>query len=158
MKRRFAVSILIPLMMICSCQKQDSTVDQQLAQQKAELDAREKALDERLNALDQKLNGLDQKVRTLAAKENTAMSTQTVPPDVQSQDVMRDVEQMKALMADPSRLNSAKTEKERLTQERRAQRQAGLGALESQRPSKPIGSGMAVLPAAENSPTPSSTP
>jgi chromosome segregation ATPase len=158
MKKILILPILISCTMICSCQKEDSAGDQLLAQQKAELTAREKALDERLNALDQRLNGLDQKVRTLAAKENTTRSTQTVPPDVQSQDVMRDVEQMKALMADPSRLNSAKTEKERLTQERRAQRQAGLGALESQRPSKPSGSGMAVLPAAENSPTPSSTP
>jgi len=37
--------------MICACQKQDSAVDAQLVQRKAELDAREKALDEKEKAL-----------------------------------------------------------------------------------------------------------
>ena len=51
--------MLISFAMICSCQKQDSAAEQ-LAQRKAELDAREKALDERekvrckVKALDEK--------------------------------------------------------------------------------------------------------
>jgi hypothetical protein len=38
--------MLISLAMVCCCQKQDAAAEQQLAQRKAELDAREKALDE----------------------------------------------------------------------------------------------------------------
>jgi len=51
MKKIFVLSMLISFAMICSCQKQDSAAEQQRAQQKAELDAREKALDEREKAL-----------------------------------------------------------------------------------------------------------
>ena len=51
MKRLFTLSMLISFAMICSCQKQDSAAEQQLAQRKAELDAHEKALDEKEKAL-----------------------------------------------------------------------------------------------------------
>jgi hypothetical protein len=51
MKKILVLSLLIPFALVCSCQKQDSTAEQQLAQRKAELDAREKALDEREKAL-----------------------------------------------------------------------------------------------------------
>jgi hypothetical protein len=51
MKRLFLLSMLIPMAMVCSCQKQDAGAEQQLAQRKAELDTREKALDEREKAL-----------------------------------------------------------------------------------------------------------
>ena len=44
----FVLSMLISFAMICSCQKQDSAAEQQLAQRKTELDARETALIERL--------------------------------------------------------------------------------------------------------------
>ena len=45
MKKIVILSMLISFGMICSCQKQDSAAEQQLAQRKAELDAREQALD-----------------------------------------------------------------------------------------------------------------
>jgi len=51
MKKLVALSTLIALAMVCSCQKQDTAAEQQLAQRKAGLDAREKALDEREKAL-----------------------------------------------------------------------------------------------------------
>ena len=51
MKKLFVLSMLIPLAMVCSCQKQSAAADQQLAQRKADLDTREKALDEREKAL-----------------------------------------------------------------------------------------------------------
>src|SRR5882724_12846262 len=54
MKKMFVLSMLISLAMICSCQKQDSTVEAQLAQRKVELDSREQALDEREKALEQR--------------------------------------------------------------------------------------------------------
>ena len=47
MKKLFALPMLISFAMIYSCQKQDSVAEQQLAQRKTELDAREKALAER---------------------------------------------------------------------------------------------------------------
>jgi hypothetical protein len=50
MKKLFTLTMLISFAMICSCQKQDSAAEQQLAQRKAELDAREKALAEREKA------------------------------------------------------------------------------------------------------------
>jgi len=52
MKKVFAVSMLTSLAMICSCQKQDSTAEAQLAQRKTELDLREEALVERQKAVD----------------------------------------------------------------------------------------------------------
>ena len=54
MKKLFVLSMLIPLAMVCSCQKQDAAAEQQLAQRKAELDTREKALDEREKALSER--------------------------------------------------------------------------------------------------------
>ena len=54
MKKLFALSMLIPLAMVCSCQKQDAAAEQQLAQRKVELDTREKALDEREKALSER--------------------------------------------------------------------------------------------------------
>src|SRR5262245_786808 len=51
MKKMFVLSMLISLLMICSCQKQDSAAETQLAQRKAELDAREKAVAEKEKAL-----------------------------------------------------------------------------------------------------------
>ena len=66
--------------MICSCQKQDSAAEQQLAQQKAEPDARETPLIERLNALDEKVNALDKKVKALAEKEQTTLNAGRLLP------------------------------------------------------------------------------
>src|SRR6266704_1265647 len=52
MKNFFVLSMLISFALICSCQKQTSTGEQQqLAQRQAELDAREKALGENENAI-----------------------------------------------------------------------------------------------------------
>ncbi len=155
MKKAVVQSILISLtIVICSCQKKDSSAEQQLAQQKAELEARDQALDERMNALNEKVNTLSARVKALAERERSTADTQTAPPDVQPQDVVRDVARMKALMGNPALRSSAGAEKDRITQERHAQRQAGLGQLQNQKQSKSKMSGI-VLPAAENSPTPS---
>ena len=51
MKKLFVLLMIIPLAMVCSCQKQNAAAEQQFAQRKAELDTREKALDEREKAL-----------------------------------------------------------------------------------------------------------
>jgi hypothetical protein len=148
--------------MICSCQKQDSAAEQQLAQQKTALDAREKALDEREKELILRETVLNERGDALAKKEKAAANARTIAPDVQSRDAVRDAAEAKAerdrkiqqlppeiraLIPDAPQMNSARAEKERRTQERLAQRQRKLEM-----------SGGAIFPAPEaTSPTPSST-
>jgi uncharacterized protein (DUF3084 family) len=162
MKKNFILSMLISFAMICSCQKQDSAAEQQLAQQKTALDAREKALGEREQELNLRETVLNERGNALAKKEKAAANARTIAPNVQSQDAVRDAAEAKAerdrriqqlppeiraLIPDPSQVNSAKAGKERRTQERLAQRQRKLEM-----------SGGAIFPAPEaTSPTPSST-
>ena len=149
MKKFFALSMLISLAMICSCQKQDSTAEQQLAQRKAELDTREKALDEREKAL--------------AEREKVRARAPTIPSDIQSRPQVRDPAQVKAererrlqqlppdlqgLIADPSQ---GRDETDTRMQERLAQRQRRMEQLQRARMAhavKPFG-------AEATSPTPS---
>ena len=77
MKKIFLVSILISFAMICSCQRQDSAADAQLAQRKSELDARETALGE-------KEKTLDARERALAEREKAVANTSTIRPELQS--------------------------------------------------------------------------
>jgi hypothetical protein len=70
MKKLFTLTMLIWFALICSCQKQDSAAERQLAQRKVELDAREKALDEREKA-------------TANMKAEKERRMQQLPPDVQ---------------------------------------------------------------------------
>jgi hypothetical protein len=171
MKKMFVLSMLICFAMICSCQKQDSAADQQLAQRKTELDAREDALIERLNALDEKVNALDKRLHALAEKnEKSKANVQTIPPDAQSQDVIRDEAQTKAerdrrieefraeiraRIPNPSKVTAGDPAK----QARPAPRQLGPEDLQrqwQQNLDKAKMSRKAVFPAAEaGSPTPS---
>jgi hypothetical protein len=175
MKKIFILSMLISFGMICSCQKQDSAAEQQLAERKAELDAREQALDERVNVLDERVNALDEKVKVLAEKEKATTNARTILSGVQDQ--ILDPAQVKAesdtrieqplpnagvLIADPSQVNSAADEKDRLRKERLAQSQPGPEEVQRRRQRKLEAtqkwrmSGAAVSPAAEaTSPTPS---
>ena len=108
MKKLFVLSMLIPCALVCSCQKQDSTAEQQLAQRKTELDAREKALDEREKALATREN-LAAKPRIPAVPRVAPAEPQrTVPPE------------LKGLIADPSQ---GRADREQRMQERLAQRQ-----------------------------------
>jgi hypothetical protein len=83
MKKTFALSLLIPFALICSCQKQDSTAEEQLAQRKTELDAREKALDEREKALAEREKLLARPRVVPVPRPAPAESQRTVPPDLQ---------------------------------------------------------------------------
>jgi len=163
MKRIFVLSMLICFAMICSCQKQDSAAEIQLAQQKADLDAREKELDERVNALDERVNALDKKVNAFAEKEKAALNAQTIPTDAQPQisdPAQVKTERDKAIQQVPAEIRTLiphKAESDREKQERRPQTQRGPGQLQSQGQRKLKMFGAAVLPAAEaSSPTPSS--
>jgi hypothetical protein len=127
MKKAFVLSMLIPLVIVCSCQKQDATAEQQLAQRKAELDAREKVLDEREQAL--------------AEREKAVARARMVPTDLQSRAVKRDASAAQAIPA-PSippglvpvpNTAQSKAERERRIQERLAQRQRRLEAAQKMR-------------------------
>jgi outer membrane translocation and assembly module TamA len=164
MKKLFVLTMLISLAMICSCQKQDSAAEQQLAQRKTELDARENALDERLNALDERVNALDKKVKALLEKEQATLSAGTTATGVQGQtpdpaqvtaERDRTIQQFRALIPNPSKVTAGDPAK----QARPAPRQLGPEDLQRQwerKSNKGKMSGEAVFPAAEaGSPTPS---
>ena len=77
MKKIFILSVIISFALICSCQKQDSAAEQELAKRKTELDARENALDERMNALDGKVKALDETVKILAENQKAMANAET---------------------------------------------------------------------------------
>jgi DNA repair exonuclease SbcCD ATPase subunit len=144
MKKISVLSLLIPFALLCSCQKQDSTAEQQLAQRKTELDAREKALDEREKALAER-EKLVAKPRVAAVPRIAPAEPQrTVPPE------------LKGLMADPSQL---RTEREQRMQERLAERQRKMEEVQKMRVPA-LRRNQATAPATEQtaSPSPSPTP
>jgi chaperonin cofactor prefoldin len=151
MKKIFVLSMLISVGMICSCQKQDTAAEQQLAQRKAELDAREKALAER---------------------EKAIAGPRRILPNLQSRGQVRDPAQLKAerdrrLQQLPRDVQALIPDRSRI-QEQLAQRQRRLEELQRMR--MPAGaappaagatsrSSLAASPAAEaTSPSPSPTP
>jgi glucose/arabinose dehydrogenase len=83
MKKTLLLSFLIPFALVCSCQKQDSTAEQQLAQRKTELDAREKALDEREKALAQQEKLVARRRPVPIPRPVPAVPQGTVPADLQ---------------------------------------------------------------------------
>jgi hypothetical protein len=142
MKKVFVLSLLIPFTLFCSCQKQDSTAEQQLAQRKAELDAREKALDEREKALAER----EKSVATARAVPRIfpVSPQRSVPPE------------LKGLMADPSQ---AGTDREQRIQERLAARQRMMEELQKMRAARGLPQTQATAPTTEAaSPSPSPTP
>ena len=168
MKNILVLSMLGSFVMICSCQRKDSTAEQQLAQRKVELDAREEALAERLNSLEEKVNWLDQRMKELAEKEKAAMNARTNPTDTQGQtpepaqmqaERQRVIQQFSTMAPDQRQVQAQKAEKEAEKQQQRGQSQSlqeeKLKAIESKWHSSGMSSG-AVYPApAATSPPPS---
>ena len=153
--------MLISFAMICSCQKQDLAAEQQLAQRKAQLDARENALAEREKAV-------DAREKALAEKEKATASARTIPRGVadpaqvqaeRDRKIQQLPPELQALIAAAPDSSQMKAEKSRMMQERAAQRQLGPEDLNRQwqrKLNKAKMSGEAVFPAAEaGSPTPS---
>ncbi len=157
--------MVISFVMICSCQKQDSAAEQQLAQRKTELDAREDALNEREKMA-------DEREKALAKNEKSRANVRTIPSDAQSQDVTRNAAEAKAerqrriqqlppevraLIPDPAQVTAGDPAK----QKRPAPRQLGPEDLQRQwqnKLDKAKMSGEVVFPGAEaGSPTPSPT-
>jgi hypothetical protein len=127
MKKLFALSMLIPLAMLCSCQKQDAAAEQQLAQRKVELDTREKALDEREKALFEREKAMahaaraaiapaDAQLRALKRDGSSNVSSATIPPGL----VPPDNSQLKA-------------SREKRTEELRSLRQRRMEAIQRMR-------------------------
>ena len=152
MKKVLILSVLISFAMICSCQKQDSVVEQQLAQRKAEADAREKVLDERMNAL-------DERVKALAEKEKAIANTWRTTTDVQAQTfdpAQVQAERDRAIQQFSAEIRSQIPDDSKMKAEREMERQRGLEKLQRQRQRKLELAGGAVFPAPEaTSPTPS---
>lgn len=146
MKKTFALSLLIPLALVCSCQKQDSTAEQQLTQRKTELDAREKALNEKEKALEQR--------ETLVVKPRVPSVPRIAPAPAEPQ---RSVPpELKGLIADPSQL---RTEREQRMQERLAERQRKIEEVQKRRV-RVSPATQSTVPSMEQaaSPSPSPTP
>ena len=167
MKKFWILSVIISFALICSCQKQDSAAEQELAQRKTELDARENRLDERMNELGEKVKALDERVKVLAEKEQTTFNAGTTATGVQGQtpdpaqviaERDRAIQQFRALLPNPSRVRAGDPTK----QKRPAARQLGPEDLQrqwQQNLDKAQMSGKAVSPAVEaTSPIPSPTP
>jgi chromosome segregation ATPase len=133
MTKIFLLSMLISFMMICSCQKQESATEQQLAQRKTELDAREEELTERKSALDEREKALDEREKSWNEKEKATMNTRTNPTNIQDPaqvEAERDrmVQQLSTMIPDTSQTEKAEQEREM----QRAQKLPGLGELQSQ--------------------------
>jgi hypothetical protein len=144
MKRIFLLWMLVPFVTICSCQKQESAAEQQLAQRKVELDAREEALAERKSALDEREKALAQRERALAERERAMTAARTTPAIVQPQtpvpaplqaDTDPRLQQLppeaRALIPDRSAVRAQKR-REKEERERLAPTQPGLGQLQNQ--------------------------
>jgi hypothetical protein len=172
MKKISILSVLIPFIIICSCQKQDSAAEQQLAQQKRELDARATALDEREKDLSLRETALKERESALAKRDKAAPRPRPIPPDAQSQGAIGDASQAKAererriqqlppeiraLIPDPSRVN---IQKERTAQDPLAQRPGAQQELQYQKQDKwqIQKSGAAVSPAPPEAPSPAASP
>jgi len=144
MKKFFVVSLLIPFALACSCQKRDTTAEQQLVQRKAELDAREKALDEREKALADR--------EKLAAKS----SVSTVPRTVPAQPQRSIPPELQGLIADPSQ---ARGDRDQRIQERLAERQRKIEEIQRMRAARARARPQPTTPTTEAaSPSPSPTP
>jgi hypothetical protein len=169
MKKNLILSTVISFAMICSCQKQVSLAEQQLAQRKVELDTRETALDEREKELNLRETTLNERENALAKKEKAAVNAHTIPPDVHLHDANRNAtegqaERDKKIQQLPPEIRAlipgpSTPEKDRLTKERLHEAQDALKELMKQKQPRSQMSGAAGSPAVEAaSPIPSPAP
>src|SRR5205809_7839984 len=164
MKKMFVLSMFISFAMICSCQKQESTVEAQLAQRKTELDVREEALVEREKAVEQREKAVAEREKAVA--NSRIIQSQRQGPDAAQAEAERQKRiqqlpaELRALIPDRSRIDAGKAEKDRAAQQRAVRTQR---SLEDAQKKKGIG-GAFASPAAEvpqadaSSPSPSPTP
>ena len=123
MKKFFALSLLIPFALACSCQKQDSTAEQELSQRKTELDAREKAVEEKEKAVLQREKVVGKPKVAPVSRSTPAEPQRTIPPE------------LSGLMADPSQ---GREQREQRMQERFAERQRKMEELQKTRAARAL--------------------
>jgi hypothetical protein len=154
MKKTLVLSLLVFFALLCSCQKRDNTAEQQFAQRKAELDAREKALAEREKALaDREKLAAKPRVRAVPRVVPSAEPQRSVPPVEAQRSIPPELQ---GLIADPSQ---ARAGREQRMQERLAERQRKLDEIQKMRAARARPRAQATTPATEAaSPSPSETP
>jgi hypothetical protein len=172
MKKLFVLSMLIPLTMVCSCQKQDAAAEQQLAQRKAELDTREKALDEREKALAERQKAvaraaiLPANLQSRALKKDASSNvppSATIPPGLAPTDNSQLKASRERRMGELRAIRQQRLEAIQKMRSIGAQRNAGAGApADTSASGNTSGSAdtgsSASTGAEETSPSPSSTP
>jgi hypothetical protein len=165
MKKMLVLSTVVSFAIICSCQKQDSTAEAQLAQRKTELDTREEALVQREKAV-------EEKEKAVAEREKAVANTRVIQPQRQAPDAaqaeaerQRRIQQLppefRALIPDRSQLDAKRAAKEAATEQQRAAQTQR--SIEKAQKKQGIDGGFispaAEVPAAEaTSPPPSPTP
>ncbi len=162
MKKMLLFSTLIAFVMICSCQKQDSSAEAQLAQRKTELDVREEGLVQREKAVDEREKAVAEREKAVA-NPRIIQSQRQVPNAADAEaERQRRIQQLppelRALIPDRSRIDAAKAEKDRTAQQRAVQTQPGLEDARRKKMSA-IAAPQTEVPEAEaTSPSPSPTP
>ena len=162
MKKTLFLSTFIAFAMICSCQKQDSAAEAQLAQRKTELDVREEALIQREKAVDEREKAVAEREKAVATSR--VIQSQRQAPDAAQAEAERQrrIEQLppelKALIPDRSRIDAAKAEKETAAQQRAVQTQSSVDDARQKKMSAIAAPQAEVPQAAATSPSPSPTP
>ena len=146
--------MLVSFAMICSCQKQGSIAEAQLAQRKTDLDAREEALVQREKAVDEREKAVAEKEKALA-NSRVIQSGRQGPDAAQAEaERQRRIQQLppelRGLIPDRARIEA---ERGRTTQDRAVQTQPDV------KTSRALAAPDAKSPEAEaTSPSPSPTP
>src|SRR5438874_2530682 len=125
MKKTLLLSTVVSFAMICSCQKNDSGAEAQLAQRKTELDAREEALIQREKAVDAREKEIAEREKALA-NSRIIQSPRQAPDAAQAEaERQKRIQQLppelKALVPDRSQVE-ARAQK----QQQSAQRQSEI--------------------------------
>ena len=125
MKKTLLLSTVVSFAMICSCQKNDSGAEAQLAQRKTELDAREEALIQREKAVDAREKEIAEREKALA-DSHIIQSPRQAPDAAQAEaERQKRIQQLppelKALVPDRSQVE-ARAQK----QQQSAQRQSEI--------------------------------
>jgi hypothetical protein len=168
MKKLFALSMLIPLAMVSSCQKQDAAAEQQLAQRTAELDTREKALDQREKALAEKEKAIARAAMIPADAQLRALKrdgSSNVPPSVSIPPGLAPPDNVQLKAGREKRIEELRAVRQRRMEaiqkmrSMRAQPNSGAGApADTSTSGNPSGSADTSTGAEPTSPSPSSTP
>src|SRR5436309_9496076 len=166
MKKMFVLSMFISFAMICSCQKQDSTAEAQLAQRKTEVDVREEALIQREKAVEEKEKEIAEREKVLA--NSRIIQSQRQAPDAAQAEAERQkrIQQLppefKALIPDRSQVEAAQAQEQQQSAQRKSEiqksqrmqnaRQRKLDAMQKWQTS-----GAALSPGAQSS-SPTASP